>query len=681
MSNWTFRETAGMGELLLDVEGARQNVLSHAVLEELDQLLQQIRTERLRGLVLRSGKSQGFIVGADVREFGRIRDAAQAVELTRAGQAVLRRFAALPYPTVALIDGPCLGGGLELALACSYRVVCDSERTTLGLPEVKLGIHPGFGGTVRLPRLIGGLPALSLILSGRSVSPRAAKRLGLADMVVPSRHALAAAHKLLRDVPPKGRPAWYQTFLDIPVLRPAVGAYVRRTLKRRVNCAHYRAPCQALSLWVADGNEAAEAQSCAELLVSPTSRRLVRLFELSEDLKRAARAQSHDIRHIHVVGAGVMGADIAAWAALKGLRVSMQDRQPDILARALSRAARLFGQHLKGPAVAAAWDRLLPDPSGRAVRQADLVIEAIIEEESAKRALFRDIETRARKDALFATNTSSIPLDRLAEGLTNPGRLMGLHFFNPVAKMQLVEVIAGSQTDAQALARGRSLMVALERLPIDVRSAPGFLINRALMPYLLEAVALADEGVPLAVIDAAAVDFGMPMGPIALADTVGLDICLSVARTLSGPLHWEVPPLLEHKVAAGELGKKAGRGFYVYPEPRDWLASFASPPEIPAGLAERLILRLVNESVRCLREQIVSDADMVDLGLVYGTGFAPFRGGPLGYAESLGPAEIKNRLNALRERHGERFTPDSGWDDAALMHRRSFAADTQGAGP
>ncbi len=669
MSHWTFHDASGIGELTLDVEGARHNVLSSAVLHELDERLAAIEAAGLQGLIVRSGKPQGFIVGADVHEFRHITDVAQAAQMTRAGQAVLRRLAALACPTVAILDGPCLGGGLELALACRYRVACDTERTTLGLPDVKLGIHPGFGGTVRLPRLIGGLPALSLILSGRGVHARAARRLGLVDMVVAPRYATAAAHKLLRDKPPKGRPPWYQTFFDVPVVRPAVGAYMRSTLTRRVDCRHYRAPCQALSLWVTDAGEDAEAQSCAELLVSPASRHLVRLFELSEDAKRAARAQAHGISRIHVVGAGVMGADIAAWAALKGFRVSVQDRQTDILARALARAARLFGNRLKGPAVAAAWDRLLPDPGGRAVRHADLVIEAIIEDENAKRALWHDVEARARKDALFATNTSSIPLDRLAAGLTDPSRLMGLHFFNPVAKMQLVEVIAGPRTDPAALARGRSLMVALERLPIDVQSAPGFLVNRALMPYLLEAVMAAAEGIPLSTIDAAACAFGMPMGPIALADTVGLDICLSVARTLSEPLGLAVPPLLERKVAAGELGKKAGRGFYTYPEPRSWLPSFAAPPAIPADLAERLLMPLVNESMRCLREQVVADADTVDLGLVYGTGFAPFRGGPLGYARSLGMTETKNRLAALRDRYGERFAPDSGWDDESLLRR------------
>lgn len=670
MSHWTFHHAAGIGELTLDVQGARHNTLSSAVLSELDTVLAAIEAQPLEGLIIRSGKPQGFLVGADVHEFRRLTDATQAAAMIRAGQAVLRRLAALRYPTVAVIDGPCLGGGLELALACRYRVACDTERTTLGLPEVKLGIHPGFGGTVRLPRVIGGLPALSLMLSGRSVRAKSAKSLGLVDMVVAPRYATAAAHTLVRTRPPQARPVWYQTFFDIPALRPAVGAYVRRTLARRVDCRHYPAPCQALSLWMADAGEEAEARSCAELLASPASRHLVRLFELSEDAKRAARATPHDIARIHVIGAGVMGADIAAWAALKGFRVSVQDRQADILARALARAARLFHERLKGPAVAAAWDRLLPDANGRAVRHADLVIEAIIEDENAKKALWRDVESRARKDALFATNTSSIPLDRLAAGLSDPGRLMGLHFFNPVAKMQLVEVISGPRTHAAALARGRSLMVALERLPVDVQSAPGFLVNRALMPYLLEAVALADEGVPLKTIDAAACDFGMPMGPIALADTVGLDICLSVARTLSEPLGLAVPPLLERKVAAGELGKKSGRGFYVYPEPRHWLPGFAPRPVVPEGLAERLLMRLVNESMRCLREGVVATADTVDLGLVYGTGFAPFRGGPLGYAEALGMSETKNRLNALRARYGERFAPDSGWDDEALMRRR-----------
>lgn len=669
VSSWSLSESDGIAELVLDVPGRSHNVLSREVLAELDQLLATIEGRSLRGLIIRSGKPRGFIAGADVHEFRRILDAARAAELTRAGQLVLRRLNLLPYPTLALIQGPCLGGGLELALACSYRIASDSERTIFGLPEVKLGIHPGFGGTVRLPALIGPLPALSLMLSGRTIAARQARKLGLVDECVPERHLLAAARARLNRVPPQGRPPWYQAWLAAPWLRPYVGAYMRRQLQARVDCGHYPAPCRLLGLWARQGSLEAEALSCAELLVTPTSRHLVRLFELSEELKRAARSgAASPIRHVHIIGAGVMGADIAAWAAFKGFSVSLQDREPKALGLAVKRAHAFFQDKLRGRMAQAARDRLFVDIKGDGLGHADLVIEAIIEDRDAKRGLLAEVERKVSDQAVIATNTSSIPLDDLAADLRLPGRLVGLHFFNPVAKMQLIEIIAGTRTADDALARARGFAVALDRLPIDVQSAPGFLVNRALMPYLLEAVLLAEEGVPLFDIDQAAVAFGMPMGPIALADTVGLDICLSVAKTLSTALGLPVPDLLAHKVSAGELGKKSGRGFYTYPiKSRFFTPKRPSPDPM---ISERLILRLLNEAVRCLRGGVVPDADIVDIGLVYGTGFAPFRGGPLGYAETLGASEIKSRLTELSARFGERFLPDEAWSQEKLFARR-----------
>ena len=666
-ASWTLAEADDIAELVLDVPDKRHNVLSREVLGELDQMLTVLETRPLRGLVIRSGKPQGFAVGADVHEFRRVLDAARAAELTRAGQMVLTRLANLPYPSVAIIHGHCLGGGLELVLACSYRVACDDERTSLALPEVKLGIHPGFGGTIRLPALIGALPALSLMLGGRGLSARKARKLGLVDECVPQRHLEAAAHALLRDVPPKRRPPWYQGLLAAPFLRPYVGAFVQRRLKSKVECRHYPAPCRIVSLWARQASFEAEALSCAELLVTPVSRHLVHLFEISEEMKGRARAQAHGIRRIHVVGAGVMGADIAAWAVLKGFHVSLQDRAPEVLARAIKRAHGLFAERLKGRAAEAARDRLMPDMRGGALSGADLVIEAIIENRDAKQALLAQVEAQVPERTIIATNTSSIPLDDLAAGLSVPGRLVGLHFFNPVTKMPLIEVIGGAVSDSRALAAMRSFAVALDRLPVDVKSSPGFLVNRALMPYLLEAVTLAEEGVALADIDAAAVDFGMPMGPIALADTVGLDICLAVAQTLSAPLDLSVPELLTRKVEAGSLGKKSGQGFYRYPQPRRF-SSARPPPDLV--IAERLIMRLVNEAARCLRLGIVTDPDMVDIGLVYGTGFAPFRGGPLGYAEALGTGEVISRLMELAERYGPRFTPDPAWSQDGMLARR-----------
>ncbi len=662
--SWTLKEAGDIAELILDVPGRRQNVLSREVLGELDQLLATLETRSLRGLVIRSGKPEGFSVGADIHEFRHIPDAARAAELTRAGQMVLTRLSRLPYPSVAAIHGPCLGGGLELALACSYRIACDDDRTTLGLPEVRLGIHPGFGGTVRLPAVIGAVAALSLMLSGRSLAPRRAHALGLVDDCVPEREIVTAARTYLHKVPARARPPWWAAALAVPWLRPYVGAAWSWRLKTQVDCGHYPAPCRILSLWSRQAGLEAEALSCAELLVSPASRHLVHLFEVSEELKRQARAEPHDVRRIHVIGAGVMGAEIAAWAALKGFSVSLQDREPAILAAALRRAHALFARRLPPRAAVFAADRLFLDGKGAGLTRADLVIEAIPEDRDAKRALLAAIEGRLPAHAIMATNTSSIPLDELAAVLTRPERLVGLHFFNPVAKMPLIEVIAGPATAPPVLAAARSLAVALDRLPIVVRSAPGFLVNRVLLPYLLEAMSLAEEGVALAEIDRAATDFGMPMGPITLADIIGLDTCLAVAQNLGAALDLPVPSLLARQVAAGWLGKKSGRGFYTYPRRRAW--TFRRPPPDPA-VAERLIMRLVNEAARCLRLQLVADADLVDIGLVYGTGFAPFRGGPLAYAEALGKTEVRARLEELTGRHGARFSPDAAWSEVGVF--------------
>ncbi|HEX7045571.1 MAG TPA: 3-hydroxyacyl-CoA dehydrogenase family protein, partial [Burkholderiales bacterium] len=397
-----------------------------------------------------------------------------------------------------------------------------------------------------------------------------------------------------------------------------------------------------------------------------TSRNLVYVFLLGEALKRRGRAHPHGIGAVHVVGAGVMGADIAMWAAAQGFTVSLQDQKPEILARAVARAHEFFRRRFKDPQrVRAAMDRFMPDLAGHGVRRADLIIEAIVEQVEAKQALFRELEARARPDAVLATNTSSIPLETLAEALRDPTRLVGLHFFNPVARMQLVEIVRGKYTAPAVLDRARAWTVAIDRLPLDVASSPGFLVNRVLTPYLLEAVKLLEEGVPADAIDRAAVEFGMPVGPIELADTVGLDICLSVAETLAEPLGIAVPAELRELVAQGRLGKKTGRGLYRYDAKsrrrKDWRVGrkTQAPRHIP--VAERLVLRLLNEAMACLREGVVADAAAVDAGMVYGTGFAPYLGGPMRYAESLGPTGIGHSLYRLSQEYGERFAPDPGW--------------------
>ena len=669
MNHWKLDIVDELATLSLDVAGQSANLLSQEVLSEFDQLLRDLEGQPLRGLIIRSTKPSGFIAGADVREFERISDPARAAELARAGQLVFGRLARLPFPSAVAIHGFCLGGGLELALACTYRIARDDPGTRLGLPEVRLGIHPGFAGTLRLPPLVGDLAALDLMLTGRSVSAREARRLGLVDEIVPERHLLRAAAQFLRRRRPSRRAPWWRRAPGWAPLRPLVARLMARQVAKKANSEHYPAPYRILELWRQRAGEEREALSIGELLVARTSRNLVHVFLIGEELKREGRKHPHGIEQVHVVGAGVMGADIAMWAAYKGFRVSLQDRTPEILARATKRAHEFFKKQLKDArAVQEAMDRFMPDVEGHGLARADLVIEAIVEKVEAKRELFRTVEQRARPQALLATNTSSIPLETLAESLKDPARLVGLHFFNPVAKMQLVEIVRGAQTGEEALRRARAFGVALDRLPLDVKSSPGFLVNRILMPYLIEAVKMVEEGISIVHIDRAARAFGMPMGPIELADAVGLDICLSVAQMLAGPLGIEVPQRLAELVEQGVLGKKSNGGFYKY----DAKGRLKRPradkaPEIP--ITERLILRLLNEAVACLREGVVTEPSAVDAGMVYGTGFAPYLGGPMRYIESLGETGISHSLYRLAQEYGKRFAPDPGWTQPELFLR------------
>ncbi len=674
MRHWRLEEDGSYLIATLDVADSSANILTQGVLQELDGLIGTVEGTTSAGLIIRSAKPSGFIVGADVREFERVGDVTRAAEIARAGQQVFNRLAALPLPTAAVIHGHCLGGGLELALACNYRIAREDEATRLGLPEVRLGIHPGFAGTVRLPPLVGPLAALDLMVSGRSVGARQAKRLGLVDDAVPERHLLQAAHSYLargrgRRRARLGRrlPGWWP-------LRPVVYRRVVRQLQRRVNPDHYPAPYRIAELWRGRAGQEQEAQSLGELLVSRSSRNLVHVFLLGEELKRQGRAHPHEVERVHVIGAGVMGGDIASWCAQQGFSVSLQDQSAEILARAVRHAHEFFRRRLQEPrAVQAAMDRFMPDLVGDGLVRADLVIEAIVERADAKQALLRTVEQRAPRAAVLATNTSSIPLETLATALKDPSRLVGLHFFNPVARMQLVETVRGPKSSARALERAAAFCVAIDKLPLPVRSSPGFLVNRVLVPYLMEAVALVEEGVSLAAVDRAATDFGMPMGPIELADTVGLDICLAVAESLSGPLGLSVPERLRAMVERGQFGKKTREGFYRYDASGRPRRRRRSERHVDVPVTERLILRMLNEAMACLREQVVADTEGVDAGMVYGTGFAPYLGGPMRYAESMGATGISHSLYRLSEEYGERFTPDPGWSQPELLARRSVA--------
>jgi len=634
MQHWSItREADGLATLTFDRADAGTNTLSAAALAELNEALDILDREPPKGLVVRSGKANGFIAGADVDEFGEISSEEGALALVKRGWDTFERLANVRYPTLALIRGFCLGGGLELALACRYRVAVDEPATRLGLPEVMLGIVPGWGGIKRLPRLIGAPAALDLLLTGKSVDARKAKALGLVDESVPARIMENTVRGVLRALPPPRALKLPLSLTLNPIARRAIAAQAAKQVAKRARRDHYPAPYAILELFAKyDGNALAvppaHPASVASLIRTPTAENLIRVFRLQERLKGFGKEGGSRADHVHVVGAGTMGGDIAAWCALRGLTVTLQDQNAERLGPAMQRAGKLFSQRLKDPRRRRdAFDRLIPDVAGDGVARADVIIEAIFENVEAKRALFAAIEKRAKPSALLATNTSSIPLEEIATALADPARLIGLHFFNPVAKMMLVEIVVGAGTNRDLVAPAAAFVRQIDKLPLPVKSAPGFLVNRVLAPYLMAAMKAVDEGLSPETVDEAALAFGMPMGPIELADTVGLDICVAVGKLLGA--RGEPPRRLIELVDAGHLGKKTGRGFYAWPGGK---IARQPPGRVPPGLADRLVQPFVAEARAALAEGIVEDAELVDAGAIFGTGFAPFRGGPLHYA-------------------------------------------------
>jgi 3-hydroxyacyl-CoA dehydrogenase/enoyl-CoA hydratase/3-hydroxybutyryl-CoA epimerase len=652
--------------LTCDLKGASTNVLSGPVMLELAAKLSEIAALRPAGVVVQSAKPNGFVAGADINEFVRIPTAQEGYELVRAGQSVLQQLEDLPCPTAAALHGFALGGGLELALACTYRIGADEAGLTLGLPEVLLGIHPGFGGTVRAVRLVGARTALELMLRGRPFKGARALKAGLLDELVPRADLAARAKQLLLRAPPKKSASFVDRILNLSAVRPILAHRTAATLSRRVRREHYPAPYAILELWRRHGGAGAtgydaEARSISELMCTPTSRNLVRVFLLQDRLKTLGGQSSAEFRHVHVVGAGVMGGDIAAWSAFRGMTVTLQDRTEQLIQPALERAKLFFEKRLKDPgAAAAAMARLKMDVKGDGVADADLILEAIVESAAAKQGLYKELEPKLKPRAILATNTSSIKIETLSEGLRVPGRLVGMHFFNPVAQLQLVEVVQGAGTDRSVLEDALQFTRRLDKLPLPCRSAPGFVVNRILSPYVNEAFFALEAGIPAAVIDRAAVEFGMPLGPIELTDVVGVDVSLQVGRVLCTAFQREVPRILIDLVEQKKFGRKSGQGFYQWHDGKAQklaMENFAEPPD----LQDRLILPMLNEAVACLREGTVADADLLDAGVVFATGFAPFRGGPLQYAKQRGIAIVTRRLNELAERYGERFRPDAGW--------------------
>ena len=687
LSHWQAEERAdGVTVLSFDRAEASVNTFGQDVLLELGEIVERLAIDPPKGLVVRSAKSSGFIAGADIREFAEFDARGTTADAIRRGQQVFQKLAELPCPTVAAIHGFCMGGGTELALACRYRVASGDPSTRIGLPEVKLGIFPGWGGSVRLPRLVGAPAAMDMMLTGRTLSASAAKATGLVDKVVaPAVLVDAAAELALKGTSRPPRQRFLGWITNTWPVRQALAPMLARQVARKARREHYPAPYALIETWRRSGGGIqsrleAERRAVVTLSGTPTARNLIRVFFLQERLKGLGGKDMHDaegkpsaggISRVHVVGAGVMGGDIAAWSAYKGFEVTLQDREQRFVDGAMTRAQALFAKKVKDdakrPAVAA---RLKPDLAGDGVAQADLVIEAIVERADAKRELYATLEPRMKADALLTTNTSSIPLTDLRDHLQRPAQFAGLHYFNPVALMPLVEIIHHDGMGGDVEARLAAFCRKLDKLPVPVAGTPGFLVNRVLFPYMLEAMTAHAEGIPGPAIDKAAVKFGMPMGPIELIDTVGLDVAAGVGAELAPFLGLPIPAALQSPPEAGRRGKKDGQGVYAWEQTEK--GSKPKKPELPKDykapddLEDRLILPLLNEAVACLHDRVVADADLLDAGVIFGTGFAPFRGGPIQYVRDTGADALLARLKALQSKYGDRFAPRPGWDSPLL---------------
>lgn len=657
LENWSFNvDFENIGWAVFDCKGQPVNTMGERSIRELEAIIAEVEHQSLKntlnGLIIISGKPTNFIAGADIKEFENI--TSEEMTLTATGEVIklLNRIERMNIPVVAAIHGYCLGGGLELAMACHYRIATRASGTQIGLPEVKLGIIPGFNGTMRMTRLAGPINGMTAMLTGRMLKANVAKSFGIVDQLVPSQLELrwAARKAVLQKRRSKAGNNWLHKLMRLSPVRSYLAKQMRKQTKAKANPDHYPAPFKLIDLFEKfGGNEkdmaAAEQRYFAPLLTSETSKNLRRVFYLSEKMKALApKGKSYKPLRAHVIGAGTMGGDIAAWCVVSGMDVTLQDMSTEQIERAQKAAKRLFKKRLKKPvAVEAAMARMKADPEGKGVARADIVIEAIVENLEIKQKVFTEVEKTLKPGAVLATNTSSLPIEEIAKGLSDPGRLIGIHFFNPVAQMPLVEVIRSDLSRDEEVEKGCIFVTAIKKYPLIVKSCKGFLVNRTLAPYLTEAVRQFENGVPPEKIDQAAVDFGMPMGPIELSDVVGLDICKHVSEILElgDPENTELGRL----VKAGKTGKKSGEGFYVWKDGKPEKKEMEFTRDELERLADELLAPMLAECVKCEEEEIAPSRDLIDGGVIFGTGFAPFRGGPLHYLESKDKANGAEMAN------------------------------------
>ncbi len=696
-NSWTLTVDDGnVAWLTFDLAGEKVNKFTAAAMSELREILaKEVSRESVDALVIRSGKSGSFIVGADINELARIGDAADARAKADEGKAVFGAIAGLKIPTVAVIHGPCLGGGLEMALACRYRLVTDHPKTSLGLPEVNLGIIPGWGGTQRLPRLLGLQAALKMILGGRPVDGRRAYRMGLADAITAEPFLEEQTRRFVegvltrqgqRDVARrrKRRQRFGTRLLaGNPLGRWLIYRGARRQIWKRTK-GHYPAPLEALEVvrrtYRRQGGAAIETNAFAALAVTAISRNLVWLFQASQRLRKGSAPASRQLEPVGragVIGAGIMGGGIAWALSRAGIPVRLKDITWDAVAKGMASAAGACRALVKRRKMTRAemdltMLRIGPCVDYTGFGDADVVIEAVAEDLEIKKKVLAEIEANVREDTIIATNTSSLSLDDMAQALKRPERFVGLHFFNPVPRMPLVEVVPGPHTSKETVVAAAELIRRLDKTPLIVGGCAGFLVNRILLPYLIESAWMFEEGVDGARLDGLLERFGMPMGPLALVDEVGLDVGYKVAKVLEDAYgeRMHVPEALGAVAATGDvLGRKTGAGFYRYrkgrKKPNRRVERLAKQARAADGvdarrltdeqIVDRAILIMVNEAARCLEEGVIPDAETLDMAMVMGTGFAPFRGGLLRYADERGVKEIRQRLEELASQFGDRF--------------------------
>ncbi len=695
----------GIAILTFDLPGEKINKLTTLVMEELDKLLDDLATKKeIKALVFRSGKDGNFIVGADIAEIRSITDPVTGGRLARRGQAVMNKLEALPFPTVAAIHGPCMGGGMELALACTYRVISNDQKTALALPEVKLGIIPGFGGTQRLPRLVGLTNALDMILSGKSVYARKARKIGLADEVafkeILVSRAIVTATKAIGKQRPAGIRAKRSPVIKLvegnPITRPLVYTMAGKQVLKETR-GNYPAPLAALDsvrFGLSHDREAGylhEAELLARLAPTEVSKNLISVFYLNELLKKDAHPSQAKIAQASVLGAGIMGGGIAQLFAEKGIRVRLKDINTKAIAAGLKEAWDIFRKRQKKGVLTAVqardgFDRITGTTEYAGFSTTDMAVEAVVENRDIKKAVLRDFEQTMRRPVIFASNTSSLSITEIATASKHQDQVVGMHFFNPVEKMPLVEIIRGKKTSEETVSAIATLSRKLGKLPVIVNDGPGFLVNRILMPYLNEASKMLEQGNTIEEIDHALLQFGMPMGAFILLDEIGIDVAHKVADILYQGLGGRAKPspLLETLYKEGYYGKKNGKGFYQYKGRKRMGPDASLYGKISAGagpkektshdeIVERALLLMVKEAALCLEEKIIEKPDLLDAALIFGIGFPPFRGGLLRYADKLGPKNIVQKLEAYTKRYGERFSPPASLlalaDKGGSFHR------------